>query len=360
MNSLRLKITLLVMGAIIAMSIIGIAASFSVNVTSMGANSSRVVFRYNAPAPEPATAAQDVPDTFLGMRNIDLHGLPPRVVIIGYALLIVAGSAAVGLIVANMVVRPLQMLEDAVNSVNPEGFIPRLDEKGLGEDLEVSKLINKLSDSLKSAMETRMRLVAAAGHDLRTPMTRMRLRAEFMDDEEEREKWIRDIDEMLHIADSAIRLVREESGLQSTEMIDLDVLLHDLCLELSEIGHPVVEGVLVPLRVRGGLLSLKRAASNLIVNAATHGGSATVSLRKEGDVALLEIFDDGPGIPEEMIGRAFEPFFSTAPARHKSMPGAGLGLAIAKEIVTRHGGCITLANRPEGGLLQTIALPLAV
>jgi len=258
------------------------------------------------------------------------------------------------------VVRPLEVLEKAVESVDPDGFIPKLDEKALGEGLGATRLINRLSERLKTALESRMRLVAAAGHDLRTPLTRMRLRAEFMADDADREKWIHDIDEMMHIADSAIRLVREETEAGARETLDLREIIAETAGELGEIGHRIETGSLAAAEVEGGRQSLKRAAGNLLANAATHGGRAKVSLREEGGMAVIEIDDEGPGIPEDKIQHAFEPFFRATPARHKSTPGAGLGLAIAKEIICRHGGTITLANRREGGLRQTVRLPLAM
>lgn len=362
MSTLRLKIALLVMGAIVAMSVIGIAAAFSVAVLVEGDAGGRVMFRYSQEAGPQASpgvvATPQAPSRSLKVVP-NPFGVPVEIVVVGYALLIVAGSATVGLIVADMVARPLDVLEGAVESVDPDGFIPRLDEKGLGESLEVAKLINRLSERLKTALESRMRLVAAAGHDLRTPLTRMRLRAEFMADDEEREKFIRDIDELMHIADSAIRLVREEAGAQSSETIDLQSLLRETGAELSEIGHRVQTAETARLFVRGGHHSLKRAVSNLLVNAATHGSRAIATLRGEDGQAVIEIDDEGPGIPENVIQHAFEPFFRATPARHKATPGAGLGLAIAKEIVSRHGGTIALANRAEGGLRQTMRLPLA-
>lgn len=357
MNALRAKITLLVMGAIIAMSVIGVAAAFSVFVLLEPAGT-KIVFRYSPEAGQAGSAAT-YPSSGLPEAIAGIGILPVDWVVLAYAVLIVSGSAAVGVIVANMILRPLAILEEAVESVGPEGFIPRLPEKGLGEDLEAAKLINRLSERLKAAMESRMRLVAAAGHDLRTPMTRMRLRTEFIEDDEERAKWTRDIDEMAHIADSAIRLVREEAGSLSSETVDLDLLLRDLCGELREIGHDIREGDIEELQVRGGMLSLKRAFSNLAVNAATHGGKAEISLARDGANAVVRIADSGPGIPEDMIPQAFEPFFRASPARQKDTPGAGLGLSIAKEIVTRQGGTVKLANRPGGGLLQTVTLPSA-
>ncbi|MEL4069863.1 HAMP domain-containing protein [Ochrobactrum sp. GPK 3] len=124
--------------------------------------------------------------------------------------LIVLGSAAISLFAADKITKPLRLLEGAVTRIGPDGVLPLIPETGSGEVRATAKAINQLSTRLKAAMESRMRLVAAAGHDLRTPMTRMRLRAEFVTDETERTKWLADLQELDSIADSAIRLVREE------------------------------------------------------------------------------------------------------------------------------------------------------
>ena len=203
-----------------------------------------------------------------------------------------------------------------------------------------------------------MRLVAAAGHDLRTPMTRMRLRAEFLD-ESERQNWLNDLDELDRIADSAIRLVREEVEAGEREPLQLDALVRRLTTELAAQGRKIDAGTLEPVHVSAAPLALSRALRNLMINAATHGGGGTVSLSREGDFAVIRIVDQGPGIPQSLIERAFEPFFRVDPARRQSVPGAGLGLAIAKEIVERLGGQIAMRNGAGGGLVQEITLPLA-
>jgi signal transduction histidine kinase len=218
-----------------------------------------------------------------------------------------------------------------------------------------ARAINSLSARLKAAMESRMRLVAAAGHDLRTPMTRMRLRAEFLVDPD-REKWLADLDELDHIADSAISLVREETTTEALNPIRLDVLLRDVVAELGELGMDLRLGSIVPAEIVIRPLSLKRALRNLLVNAATHGRGAIVSLRKSGAHARIEILDHGDGIPDDLLQRAMEPFFRVDPSR--STRGAGLGLAIAREIILRNGGQLTLANTAAGGLSHTVTVPI--
>jgi signal transduction histidine kinase len=281
-------------------------------------------------------------------------------VLAGWIVLIVLGSTAISIFAASKIIRPLQLLEDAVGRIGADGVLPPIPETGSGEVRATAQALNALSTRLKTAMESRMRLVAAAGHDLRTPMTRMRLRAEFIPDEEEREKWFSDLEELDAIADSAIRLVREEASDGDRETVRLGALVHEIVDELGQLGYDVAPPSVISLPVAAGPLALKRALLNLIVNAATHGGGATIELAREGNEAVMRIRDKGPGMPEELIAHVFEPFFRVDAARRKSMPGAGLGLAIAKEIIERFGGTIAIANtdRPKG-LIQTVRLPLS-
>src|SRR6516165_2695768 len=222
-----------------------------------------------------------------------------------------------------------------------------------------AKALNSLSSRLQRAMESRMRLVAAAGHDMRTPITRMRLRAEFVEDEEERTRWLADLDELERIADSAILLVREESGLASPEAIRVDELVETIGNELREQNLDVTNTRVEPVTVCASRLKLNRALRNLIINAATHGVRARVEVANSGGMARILIEDDGPGIPPELLGQVFEPFFRAAPARRQDIPGAGLGLTIAREIIQRAGGTISISNGDDGGLKQVVELPVA-
>lgn len=273
--------------------------------------------------------------------------------------LILAGSGVVSLYAARRLDRPLELLENAASRIGADATLSHVPETGPAEVRATARALNRLSDQLRIAMESRMRLVAAAGHDLRTPMTRMRLRAEFITDDEEREKWLADLEELDSIADSAIRLVREEASRDRVVALRLDRLLQEIANDLAELGHSVTLGNLASVRVRAGPLALKRALRNLIQNGATHGGGVALDLSiRKGD-AVVTITDEGPGIPEDLIGQVFEPFFRVDPSRRKLLPGAGLGLAIAREIIERFGGRITIENRRSGGLQQTVALQLA-
>lgn len=267
--------------------------------------------------------------------------------------LIVVGVIGVSLVVAYRVTQPFVMLEQAVTSVGRDGLIPPIPEVGSGEARQTASALNRLSARFKSAMESRMRLVAAAGHDLRTPMTRMRIRVEFLPDED-RESWSRDIDELELIADSAIRLVHEEVSWGDDAPLALEQLLTETVTELQAQNYRIDPGRLDRAMVSLPRLSIQRALRNLLINAATHGRAGTVSLTAHADQVVIEIVDQGPGIPEDLLARVFEPFFRAAPGRLQTVPGAGLGLAIAKEIIERSGGELELCNGPAGGLVQTV------
>ncbi|MGZ9020045.1 MAG: ATP-binding protein [Rhodoplanes sp.] len=308
-----------------------------------------------------APLVASIPVGSQGWLLLPITDLPPQgvpwKVLFRWLALITFGATAIAVFVANRMVRPLVLLESAVASVGPDGALPVLPERGPAEVRATARALNSLSSRLKRAMESRMRLVAAAGHDLRTPMTRMRLRAEFVEDEEERARWLIDLDELERIADSAILLVREESGKTPPELIRLDQLVGSIGTELRDQNLDVTQTTLQPVTVRASRLTLNRALRNLIINAATHGVRARVEVGGSNGAARIVIEDDGPGIPPDLLGQVFEPFFRADPARRKDIPGAGLGLTIAREIIQRAGGTVSISNRANGGLRQIVELP---
>ena len=288
---------------------------------------------------------------------------PPRGgwrIFAAWMALIVTGATAVSLVAATRITGPLRILEGAVDRIGRDGVLVPIPETGLPETQATARALNHLSARLKSAMESRMRLVAAAGHDLRTPMTRMRLRAEFVEDDAEREKWLADLAELDAIADSAIRLVRDQVTQGEAQDLRLDRLVGEIVAELRALNYLVTLGPLAALVASADPLSLKRAIRNLVINAATHGKAARVRLRHDGEGAELVIEDDGPGIPEALMERAFEPFFRVDKGRRKALSGAGLGMAIARQILDQIGGRIALANIQPRGLRQTVTLPARI
>lgn len=281
---------------------------------------------------------------------------PSDIQLLGWFALITIGVGAIAVLAANRMSKPLALLESAVESVSPDGILPVLPERGPAEVRATAVALNSLSTRLKRAIESRMRLVADAGHDFRTPLTRMRLRAEFVRDEEERTLWLRDIKELEHIADSAIQLVREESIKAPLEVICLDDLVKSITIELRDQNFEIEVSGTDKACVKASRLALSRALRNLLINAATHGGRGIVSVTG-GVTARITISDQGPGISPDLLDDVFEPFFRVDRARAQRVPGVGLGLTISREIIRRAGGDIRIANGPSGGLIQIVELP---
>ncbi|WP_428029103.1 ATP-binding protein [Ancylobacter sp.] len=276
--------------------------------------------------------------------------------LVGWVLLVALGVTLVMVFAVRRLTEPLALLQRTADAITPCSEVEPVPEKGPAEVRAAARAINQLAARLRQVMESRMRLVAAAGHDLRTPMTRMRLRAEFLS-EDDRAAFIDDLDELDRIADSAIRLVREEVEDGSGEPVRLDAMVADTVAELHEIGYAVTLAQTSPGVIRGRPEALRRALRNLFINAATHGRQAMVRMGEADGRLQVLVEDTGPGIPEELLPRVFEPFFRVDPARGAPTPGAGLGLAIAEQIVTRNGGTLHLENMALG-LRQVLEFPM--
>lgn len=315
---------------------------------------------YDSPETGSPVAIVRIADDFIAI-NFPNDLRPPMdfwVIMAAWMGLIVICVIVVSLVMAYRVTRPFAVLEQAVGTVGPDGVLPHVPEVGSGETIETAKMLNRLSDRLRGAMESRMRLVAAAGHDFRTPMTRMRLRAEFLDDDE-RAGWLKDIDELERIADSAIGLVREEVSQAHVEDVQLDDMLRGEVQDLVQQGYALRIGRVAKATLPLPPLAMRRALRNLLINAATHGKSASVELLGDAGTVTVLISDEGPGIPDDLIERVFEPFFRAAPGRLQTIPGAGLGLALAAEIIERSGGSLKIQNRPVQGLEQAISFSVS-
>lgn len=281
---------------------------------------------------------------------------PSDLVLWGWFALITMAVGSVSLCVAHRMSKPLALLESAAESVSPDGILPALAERGPTEVRATAAAINSLAARLRRATESRMRLVAAAGHDFRTPLTRMKLRAEFVADDEDRALWLKDIDELERIADSAILLVREETTKTSPEVIRVDELVRRVVAELQDQNFNIEVSDTGEAYVKASRLALSRALRNLFINAATHGVRGIVSVAG-GAKTRITISDQGPGIAPDILDQIFEPFFRANKSRNQAIPGAGLGLTISREIIRKDGGEINIANQPGGGLLQVIEWP---
>ena len=256
------------------------------------------------------------------------------------------------------VTHPLESLTRAAESLGRSGRTEVLQETGASEVRRAARAFNEMQGRIQRLLEDRMQMVAAISHDLRTPITRLKLRAEFVEDTEQREKMLRDLDEMETMIKETLALAREDANPEPRAKLDLAQLLADSVEHMEnvtlEIDPALAHGAAT---TEAQPIALKRAVSNLVENAVVYGKSARVRLSRMAKEFEIRIEDEGPGIPEAELERVFRPFYRLEASRNRESGGAGLGLAIARSVVRSNGGDIVLMNRPEGGLRATIALP---
>ena len=200
-------------------------------------------------------------------------------------------------------------------------------------------------------------MLAAISHDLRTPITRLRLRAEFVDDDEQRAKMLNDLEQMEAMIAATLAFAREDSTNEPRKTLDLAALMQSVCDDATDMGCDVVYDGAARASYNGRPMALKRAFTNLVDNAVKYGGGARVVLEETREGIVVTVEDNGPGVPDSEIERIFEPFYRAETSRNRETGGTGLGLAVVRSIIRGHGGEVTLVNRTEGGLRATVTLP---
>lgn len=273
-----------------------------------------------------------------------------------------AGSAAVAILLSAWVLgfttRPLRRFAAAANRLGIDMNAPSLDEAGPREVRLAAAAFNKMQRRLRAFVEDRTRMLAAVSHDLRTPLTRLRLRAEFIDDEAVRDKMLEDLAEMEAMIGSTLAFARDEAGQEPIQPLDINAAVAKLVDDMRDSGNVVgLSPASAPLQIMGRRMALRRAFGNLIDNAVKYGTRAEVGITEAGDTVMVTIDDHGPGIPDAEFDNVFRPFFRLEASRSRDTGGTGLGLSVANDIIRAHGGEIRLANRPEGGLRVTVVLP---
>jgi signal transduction histidine kinase len=297
--------------------------------------------------------------TWINFEFATIGSLP----LVSYRLLIlmvVSVLAVLGLsfYAVRRVTRPLDMLTRAAEALGRSGRTEPLKESGASEVRRAARAFNEMQGSIKRLIEDRMQMVAAISHDLRTPITRLRLRAEFVDDAEQREKMLRDLDEMETMIKSTLALARADANSEQATPLDLRQLLADCVEGLNKVTLSVDPSLgEAPAWVTVQPIALKRAMANLIENAIVYGKKADVRLSGDADGYEIAVDDVGPGIPESEQEKVFRPFFRLEVSRNRESGGTGLGLAIARTVVRAQGGEIILSNRKEGGLRALVKLP---
>ena len=257
-----------------------------------------------------------------------------------------------------LVTRPLSVLASAAEDLGGNIDRPPLPERGANELVRASRALNVMQDRLKRYVDTRVKVLAAMSHDLKTPITRMRLRAEMLDDVQIKAKFIKDLDELQQMVGSTLDYMRGlAEGGEAVQPIDVGALISSLKEDAEEAGHTITIYGDARSPVMGRAQALKRCLQNLIDNALAYGRRADITLRDEGGALHIAISDDGPGIPEGDIERVFEPFYRVEGSRNRNTGGSGLGLSIARNIAQAHGGSVRLRNLARGGLEATLRIP---
>jgi signal transduction histidine kinase len=287
--------------------------------------------------------------SFASVRSLPLSSWPQL-------LALVAGIIAVmtfGIAAMRVITRPIASLASAAEELGVGAKPHDVPETGLDEVRQAARAFNLMQRRIRRMMEDRTQMIAAISHDLRTPITRLRLRAEFVEDPEEQQKMLGDLDQMEAIIRSTLAFAREDSDTEPTTTVDLRALLQ----EVAECHPPARLATREPGTLRGRPVALQRCFNNLVENAIRYGNTAQMALHDRGDAVEVTIDDTGPGIPEDRLADVFRPFVRLEESRNRESGGAGLGLAIARSVVLAHGGAIALSNRPEGGLRTLVRLP---
>ncbi|MBZ5486305.1 HAMP domain-containing protein [Halomonas aquamarina] len=254
------------------------------------------------------------------------------------------------------VTRPLARLSRAARQLGDDLDRPPLKESGPREVAATAMAFNRMQRRIREQLDERERLFSAISHDLKTPITRMRLRAEMLDDPVQRERFCASLDELSELVKGALASVKGLDLHEAPVATDINALVRALAKELCLQGGEIdIVGQVAPLIVKP--LAIKRCLANLLENAVFYGHHATVTLSETCRTVTLGIHDNGPGIADEQLARVFSPFVRLESSRSRHTGGSGLGLGIALHIARAHGGDITLANHPDGGLVATLTLP---
>lgn len=268
---------------------------------------------------------------------------------------------AVGIVSALVVhhlTKPLGVFARAAERLGTDVKAPPMPESGPAEVRHATRAFNEMQERIRRFVEDRTQMLAAISHDLGTPITRLRLRAEFVDDPAQQKKMLADLDDMEKMIFSALSFARGDAESEPHAMVDLRSLLQRVCDEMADTGREVdLDAGDEVVRLGCRPTALRRALANLIDNAVKYGARARVSLAAGDDGVVIRIDDDGPGIPDALQEEAFKPFQRLEASRNRETGGTGLGLAVARTIVHAHGGEISLINRKEGGLRIEVRLP---
>ena len=296
-------------------------------------------------------------DTWLNFRTERFEDAPPWAgKTLQLLLLLLILLVTSGLLIARRMARPMAQLANAAERFGLGHSQSPLPEKGPREVRHTIRAFNRMQERLHKHITDRSQMLAAVSHDLRTPITTLRLRAEYIEDPEMREKTLATLSEMEAILSATLSFARDEAADEQARSTDLAALLQSLIDDHADLGGDASYQGPERLNFICRPVSLKRALNNLIDNALKYGGTVVASLTATGSGVEIHIDDTGPGIPPDQLEAVTTPFFRLEASRSRETGGTGLGLAVAKSILLAHGGELALSNRPEGGLRARVVL----
>jgi signal transduction histidine kinase len=279
---------------------------------------------------------------------------PTEIIIAACVAIIVASAAAA--YISSRVAYPLTALAQSATVAAGGGTAPRVPEEGPDDVRNAAIAFNAMTDRVSRTMESQRQLLSAVGHDLRTPITAMRINIEFVDDEELRDRLLTNLEELQDLTESVLSAAKGAGG-ESKRNIDLSALVESLCADLDDLGEPVTWQGHGPAPLKCRPDEIRRAVRNLVENAVAYGQRADVHIHETPAAYEILVEDEGPGIPHDDQSRVFEPFVRLETSRNSDTGGTGLGLTLVKAIAQGHGGGVSLENRPEGGLRARLRLP---
>jgi signal transduction histidine kinase len=295
--------------------------------------------------------------TFDSLVSAEAAEMPLRFAL---TLLVLLGTVvALSLVAVRWVTGPLSSLATAAERLGEDIHRPPLPEAGPLEARRAARAFNTMQQRLQRFINDRTRILTAMSHDLKTPITRLRLRTELLDDEALRAKFAKDLADMESMVTQTLDFMRDASAAEPLQRVDLMALLESLQRDYQDTGNTVeIEGR-IGHPFDGRPLALRRCLTNLLDNAIRYGKRATLRAEDTTGRITIRVLDEGPGISETDLERAFEPFFRGEASRSRETGGTGLGLGIARNIARAHGGDLELRNRPQGGLEAILSLPQA-
>jgi signal transduction histidine kinase len=273
-------------------------------------------------------------------------------------LFAVISVALLSLWAARALTAPLSSFASAAENFSLDGAAAPLPERGPEEIRSVAKALNRMRERITALIEDRTRMLAAISHDLRTPITRMRLRFEFIEDDAHRSRMLRDLDQMRSMLESVLSFLRNDSKLESMTLVDIATSLQLVADQFADMGHKVAYDGPAHAMVTVRPDDLHRCITNLVENAVRFGVEVTIRLRASPDTVTIDVEDDGPGISDVRKAFMLEPFVRGDDARNMDdAAGFGLGLSIARAIALAHGGALSLHDRQPNGLIVRVRLP---